>query len=174
MPYLGPLELVGDRWVIGDPKRERGLCVVLTAEGVEHHARDVPEPLLFVPWTRFVSAGVTAAYKAWQTTRTAGVLDALGGSRLESGPDGCAVGGYLRHPYEDWSVRYTHHERGYTSAHVFLLKALFRKTSEAKALRRLGDPEWLGAAVDRLAPLPLWWAPKVNRQVSAIIEDLGT
>ncbi|MFE3138157.1 hypothetical protein [Streptomyces scopuliridis] len=172
--YLGPLELVGDRWIIGDPKRQGGSCLVLTAEGMEHHGPGAPGPSAVIPWSKFVGLNIRATFRAWHATRTMGVLGALGGGSMESGRSGCSVGGLLRHPYEGWSVIYTHHERPYTGAHVFLVKALFRKTSEARALHRLGDPEWLGAAVARLAPLPAWWAPKANRQVSEIIEDLGT
>ncbi|MFD6274258.1 hypothetical protein ACFWFI_01475 [Streptomyces sp. NPDC060209] len=172
--HLGPVELVGDRWVIGDPKRGDGLCLVLTADGMEHHRRGVPKPQAVVPWSRFVSAGVQATPWAWQATRTAGVLDALGGGVGNGGRDGCSVGGLLRHPYEDWSANYTHHERSYTGAHIFVVGALFRCLSDAKALPRLGDPEWLGAAVGRLVSVPAWWAPSARRQVRSIVEELGT
>ncbi|MFF3334753.1 hypothetical protein ACFYWX_35330 [Streptomyces sp. NPDC002888] len=172
--FLGPLELVGDRWIIGDPKREGGSCVVLTAEGLEHHKQGEREPLAVVPWSRVVELGVQATAWAWMATRTAGVLDALGGSRMGGGRSGCSVGGLLRHPYEGWSVNYTHHERPYTGAHVFLVHQLFLKTSEARAVRRLGDPEWLGEAVARVAPLRAWWMYSAARSVKEIIEDIGT
>jgi len=172
--YLGPLELVGDRWIIGDPKREGGSCLVLTAEGMEHHEPGAPEPRAVTPWSKFVELSIRASFRAAHATRTMGVLGTLGGGYLETGRGGCSVGGLLRNPYEGWSVNYTHHERPYTGPHVFAVKALFQKTSEARALHRLGDPEWLGAAVARLAPLSFWWAPKGNRQVGEIIEDLGT
>jgi hypothetical protein len=167
--YLGPLELVGDRWVIGDPKREGGSCLVLTPEGMEHHKPGAPEPPAVVPWSKFVELGIRAAYRGWHATRTMGVL---GGSYLETGRSGCSMQGILRDPYEPWSVNYTHHERPYTGNHVYVVKALFRRTSEASALHRLGDPEWLGAAVARLAPLSAWWAPALNRQVRETLEDL--
>lgn len=172
--YLGPLELVGDRWIIGDPKREGGSCLVLTAEGMEHHKPGAPEPLVVVPWSKFLELHIQATFRASHATRTMGVLGVLGGGHMDTGRSGCSVRGLLRHPYEPWSVNYTHHERPYTGSHVFLVKTLFRKTPEARALHRFGDPEWLGAAVARLAPLSAWWAPKANRQVSEIIEDLGT
>jgi hypothetical protein len=171
--YLGPLELVGDRWIIGDPKREGGSCLVLTAGGMEHHEPGAPEPLAVVPWSKFVELSIRATYQAWHATRTMGVLGVLGGGHMETGRGGCSVGGLLRHPYEPWSVNYTHHERPYTGMHVHVVQALFRRTSEARALHRLGDPEWLGAAVTRLAPLSSWWGPSLNRQVREIIEDLG-
>ncbi|MFI0817177.1 hypothetical protein ACH4TX_11805 [Streptomyces sp. NPDC021098] len=173
--YLGPLELVGDRWIIGDPKREGGSYLVLTPEGMEHHEPGVPEPLSTIPWARFMELHIRAAFKSWHATRTMGVLGVLGGSHhMDTGPSGCSVGGLVRRPYEPWSVNYTHHERPYTGNHVYLVKELFRKTSEARALHRLGDPEWLGAAVARLAPLSTRWALSLNRQVREVIEDLGT
>ncbi|MFD7500208.1 hypothetical protein [Streptomyces sp. NPDC059850] len=173
--YLGPLELVGDRWIIGGPMREGGSCLVLTPEGMEHHQPGGPEPLSIIPWARFMELHIRATYKAWQATRTMGVLGVLGGGHhMDTGPSGCSVGGLVRHPYEPWSVNYTHHERPYLGNHVYLVKELFRKTSEARALHRLGDPEWLGAAVARLAPLSMCWALSLNRQVREIIEDLGT
>ncbi|MFI1394143.1 hypothetical protein [Streptomyces sp. NPDC020681] len=172
--HLGPLELVGDRWVIGDPKRKDGSCLVLTAAGIEHHMRGVPEPQAVVPWARFTGVGVTATFSAWEATRAWGFVGAFGPSHIPAGRGGCSVSGLLRHPYEPWSVNYTHHKHRYTGAHVFLVKALFREVSDAKALYRLGDADWLGAAVARLAPLPARWAPSTRRQVSEIIEDLCT
>ncbi|MER7338911.1 hypothetical protein ABT403_13840 [Streptomyces sp. NPDC000075] len=50
---------------------------------------------------------------------------------------------------------------------------LVAKTSEAKVLHRLGDPEWLSAVVSRLAPTPRW-TPLPVRRVSEVIELLGT
>ncbi|MCX4765076.1 hypothetical protein OG562_29705 [Streptomyces sp. NBC_01275] len=173
MKYLGPLELIENRWVIGDPTRKDGLCLVLAADGMEHHRRGVPEPQAVVPWTRFVGVGVSATHYAWESTRTAGVLDVLGNSSIGAGRSGCSVGGLLRHPYEDWSVNYTHHRRRYTAAHVTMVEALFRKVSAAKAPHLLGDPVWLGTAVARLAPLPARWGPPVTRQMRETIEDLG-
>ncbi|MFD7228189.1 hypothetical protein [Streptomyces sp. NPDC059881] len=172
--HLGPLELVGDRWIIGDPERAGGSCLVLTPEGMEHHTSGTPGPPAVVPWSTFVELSIRATFRERHASRTAGVLISLGGGPMDSGPSGCSVNGLLRHPYEQWSANYTHHERPYTGPHVFLVDALFRKTSEARALHRLGDPEWLSAAVARITPLPAWWPPKANRQVSEIIEDLGT
>ncbi|MGW6877402.1 hypothetical protein ACWGHA_34315 [Streptomyces xanthophaeus] len=105
-------------------------------------------------------------------TRTGGFIVAKGGGYMDGGRDGCSLSG-TRDRYGLWSVRYTHHERIYTSMHMALVVALVARTSEAKALHRLGDPEWLGAAVSRLAPTPRW-TPLPLRRVSEIIELLGT
>lgn len=168
---LGPLELVGDRWIIGDPKRDTGSCVVLTRDGMEHHERGTAEPVKAVPWARVVSVGVTGASRTWHTTRTMGFLNAVGGSHMEAGRKACSVGAYVRHPYEGWSVVYTHHERPYTYMHLHLLSELFRKVSEAKAVRLLGDPDWVATVVAKLAPTPKW-TPLPGRRVTALLTAL--
>ncbi|MEU9167212.1 hypothetical protein AB0D34_05380 [Streptomyces sp. NPDC048420] len=168
---LGPLELVGDRWVIGDPKRDEGSCVVLTRDGMEHHEREASEPVSAVPWARVVSVGVSGSTRTWHTTRTMGVLNALGGSHMEAGPKACTVGAYVRHPYEGWSVVYTHHERPYDYMQLYLLSDLFRKVSEAKAVRLLGDPDWMATVVAKLAAIPKWtFLP--GRRVTALLAAL--
>ncbi|WP_067824954.1 hypothetical protein [Actinomadura kijaniata] len=172
--YLGPLERVGDRWVIGDAKQAGGSYLVLAAEGMEHREFGAPQPRAVVPWSRFVNLRVKAAAWAWQTTRAAGVLDMLGGSSPPvGGPDACSVWAWLRHPYEDWSADYTHHGRRYTGSHIWLVEKLFEKTVEAKAAHRLGDPEWLGEAVARLAALRVRASPRMGRRVDEILRDLG-
>ncbi|MFD0002323.1 hypothetical protein ACFVJ4_07830 [Streptomyces sp. NPDC127178] len=132
--YLGPLEPIGDRWVIGDPTRKEGLSVVLTPEGLEHRRRGETAPLLVVEWTRFLELRVRAAYRRWQTTPFA----------------------------------------GFAGGHVIVLKALFDELTEAKALHRLGDPEWLGTAVAKLSSYTSWYAPRGSRLVAETVRNLGT
>jgi hypothetical protein len=167
---LGPLELVGDRWVVGDPTRKAGLCVVLTPEGLEYHRRGETAPQLAIQWSQCVELKVQAAYRSWHTTPGLGVVAG------DMGRDGCSLHGILRHPHELelWKVRYTHHQRHYKAGHVIVLKALFDQLTEAKALGRLGDPEWLGAAVTKLSAYTSWYAPKGNRLVEETIQSLGT
>ncbi|MEV6681850.1 hypothetical protein AB0N09_34000 [Streptomyces erythrochromogenes] len=171
MQHLGPLELVGDRWVIGDSTRESGLFIALAPEGLEHRRRGETRPLAGVEWGNFVGLGVNAAYRSRQTGPAAGVVEAL--RHVNWGRDGCSLQGSLRHPYEDWSARYTHHERRYRAGHVIVLQALFDDLSAAKALHRLGDPEWLGSAVSELSSYTSWYAPKGHRLVKATIRTLG-
>ncbi len=171
--FLGPLELVGDRWVIGDPDRKRRSCLVLTTEGMAHHKDGAPEPLAVIPWGRFMWVGVNATTRAWMATRTAGALS-LGGGPPDLGGGACSVSATVRHPYEDWSVNFTHHERPYTNSHAFLVDQLFRQVSDVKALHRLGDPQWLGAAVAKLAPVRVRWAPTAVRNVREVVESLDT
>ncbi|WP_328404881.1 hypothetical protein OHS70_36780 [Streptomyces sp. NBC_00390] len=170
--HLGPLELIGDRWVIGDPTRKEGLSIVFMPEGLEHRRRGEAAPLLTVGWSQFVELKVRAAYRRWHATPAGGFVGAFA-TGADMGRDGCSLHGILRHPYELWSVRYTHHERRYTAGHVIVLKALFDQITEAKALNRLGDPEWLGAAVAKLSSYTSWYAPKGNRLVKETIQSLG-
>ncbi|MGX1914668.1 hypothetical protein ACWIID_38470 [Streptomyces phaeochromogenes] len=170
--HLGPLELIGDRWVIGDPTRKDGLSIVLTPEGLEHCRRGEAAPLLAIEWPQFVELKARAAYRRWQATPGGGFVGAFGPA-ADMGRDGCSLHGILRHPYEPWLARYTHHERVYTGGHVITLKALFDQLTEAKALDRLGDPEWLGTAVAKLSSYGSWYAPKGNRLVKETIQSLG-
>ncbi|MER6094503.1 hypothetical protein ABT154_01275 [Streptomyces sp. NPDC001728] len=159
--YLGPLEPVGDRWVIGDVKRPGGTCLVLTAEGLEHCANGTSEPLEVVPWSRVMELGIRTTYRAWMATRGGTALSWAGQSNaVDMGRDACSVHALVRHPYDDWFARYSHHRRAYTGAHVYLVGHLFEAVSEAKLMHRLGDPRWLGAVVEQVAPLP-------NRRASA-------
>ncbi|MEU6945403.1 hypothetical protein ABZ957_09225 [Streptomyces sp. NPDC046316] len=167
---LGPLGLVGDRWVLGDPKREGGECLVLTSDGMEHHRNAAAEPEAVIPWPRFMQLHLRATGRGWTASRPMGVFGAGHGTVV--GPDGCAVTALLRHPYEDWSARYSHHEHRYTAADVFWLEHLFRHTVEAKSAHRLGDPEWLGTAVARLAELSPSWSLTANRRAADVIADL--
>ncbi|MFD7409285.1 hypothetical protein ACFV7R_43155 [Streptomyces sp. NPDC059866] len=171
--HLGPLELIGDRWVIGDPTRKDGLSIALTPEGLEHRRRGEAAPLLAMEWSRLVELKVRAAYRRWHVTPFGGLVGGFAPG-ADMGRDGCSLRGILRHPYEPWSVRYTHHERSYTGGHVIVLKALFDQLTEAKALDRLGDPEWLGAAVAKLSSYTSWYEPKGSRLVKETIRSLGT
>ncbi|MFD3937817.1 hypothetical protein ACFWSF_24250 [Streptomyces sp. NPDC058611] len=166
---LGPLELVGGLWVIGDPTRKSGLSIALTPEGLEHRRHGETAPLVTVEWGQFVNLGVNAVYRSWQASPAAALATKTG----DWGRDGCSLQGNLRHPYEQWSARYTHHERRYGVGHVIVLQALFGQLSEAKALDRLGDSQWLGSAVTELASYTSWYAPTGKRLVKATLRTLG-
>ncbi|MCL8015197.1 hypothetical protein [Streptomyces sp. AS02] len=170
--YLGPLELVGDRWVIGDPTSKEGLSIVLTPRGLEHRRRGEAAPLLALEWSQFVELKVRAGYRRWHVTRFGGFAGGFAPG-ADMGRDGCSLQGILRHPYELWSVRYTHHRRHYKGGHVIVLKALFHELTEAKAVDRLGDPEWLGVVVSKLSSYTSWHAPKGNRLVTETIRSIG-
>ncbi|MEU9995509.1 hypothetical protein [Streptomyces sp. NPDC050848] len=170
--YLGPLELVGDRWIIGDPKREDGMCLVLTAEGMEHHRNGAADPLEVVPWSRFMELRLQATPRAWMATRPAGVLAfAAQSSAVPMGRSASSVHALVRHPYDDWFAHYGHHRHAYTDAHVHVVQLLIRTVSEAGLLPRLGDPEWLGAVVAKAAPLNI--RPSTKRRVKELVEGMS-
>ncbi|MFE5940942.1 hypothetical protein [Streptomyces sp. NPDC056480] len=154
MRCLGPLELLDDRAVIGDPQRQGGTCLVLTPEGLEHRANGTPEPLELLPWSRVVQLDIRTTHWHWMATRGATVAKWALLSRAHLGRNACSVHALVRHPYDDWYARYSHHERAYTEAHTYLLGLLFEAVSEARLTHRLGDAEWLGAVVEQVAPLP--------------------
>ncbi|MFB7833196.1 MULTISPECIES: hypothetical protein [unclassified Streptomyces] len=154
MGTLGPLELVGDRWVIGDPEREGGVHLVLTAEGLEHRENGTPEPLELLPWSRVMQLDIRAASRSWMATRSANVLMWITQSRADMGRYACSVHALVRHPYDDWRARYSHHERVYRAAPTYLLQLLLEAVSDAKLVHRLGDAEWLGAVIEQVADLP--------------------
>ncbi|MEU7581001.1 hypothetical protein AB0B50_25745 [Streptomyces sp. NPDC041068] len=167
---LGPLELVGGRWVIGDATRGTSSWLVLTAEGMEHHSSWAPEPRAVVPWSRFVELDVWAGQWAWMATRMMGVI---GTGSTMVGRDACSVRALVRHPYDTWSAHYTHHKRSCTFRHIGLVDALFAETTKAKAAHRLGDPEWLSEAVARLRALEGRGATERPGGVSELIRELG-
>ncbi|WP_208614779.1 hypothetical protein [Streptomyces regalis] len=109
----------------------------------------------------------------WHATPCGGFVGGFAPG-ADMGRDGCSLHGIVRHPYDLWKVRHTHHLRRYKAGHVIVLKALFDQLTEAKALDRLGDPEWLGAAVAKLSSYTSWYAPQGNRLVEATIKSLGT
>jgi hypothetical protein len=71
------------------------------------------------------------------------------------------------------SDRRVYHQRPYNGGHVIVLKALFHELTEAKAVDRLVDPEWLGAVVAKLASYTSWYAPKGNHLVTETIRSIG-
>lgn len=158
--------------MIGDPTRKDGLSIVFTPEGLEHRWCEEAVPLLATEWSRFLELQVRAAYRRWHVTRFGGVVGGFAHG-ADMGRDDCSLRGIVRHPYEPWSVRYTQHERGYTGGQVIVLNALFGQLTEAKALDRLGDPEWLGAAVAELSSYTSRYAPKGNRLMTETLRRLG-
>jgi hypothetical protein len=170
--YLGPLELVGGRWIIGDSTRKAGSFLVLAPAGMEHHTLGAPELGAVVPWSRCVELDVLATQWAWMATGTVGVLSAGGGGNV-CGRRACSVQAVVRHPYGDWSANYTHHKRSYPYFEIALVQALFGKAVEPNAAHRLGDPEWFGQAVAQLALLRERSRTAALRSVDKAVEDLG-
>ncbi|WP_234366288.1 hypothetical protein [Streptomyces albireticuli] len=145
---LGPLERVDSRWVVGDC-RPGGTWVEFRADGLYQHARNSEGEL--IPWSRVMLATrVTLGAKYPR--------DSYGGWALLDGLPGPWRGrgrGYLhltlRHPYEDRLAAFDRHPRRYRSIEFLLLEELLTQAADAGEAHRLGDPDWLGRAVERLA-----------------------
>ncbi|MFJ8632686.1 hypothetical protein [Streptomyces sp. NPDC093568] len=148
------------------------MSILLTPDGLEHHRRGEAAPLLTMEWSQFLELRMRAAYRQWHTTPFAGFAGAFAPG-ADMGRDGCSLQGIRRHPYDLWSARYTHHQNPYKAGHVIVLKALFDELTEAKALHRLGDPEWLSTTVAKLSTYTSWSAPKGNRFTKETLENVG-
>ncbi|UKY47766.1 hypothetical protein [Streptomyces inhibens] len=146
---LGPLERLDDRWVIGDPQRQGGAYLEFGAEGAHH--RVTASKGQFVPWSRFMTLRLLVTTGRWSSSKTFGVLTALRPGVVPA--SGSGLRATLRHPYEDWTAPFSHHDRCYTWSEVLLAGELLRQTVEAGAAQRLGDPRWLEDAVGQLSPL---------------------
>lgn len=170
--HLGPLEQVGNRWVIGDPSLPDSLYILLTPDGLEHRNHAEGAPLLTVEWSRLLDLKVRAAYRRWQAAKGAGLL-AGAQPGVDVGPDGCSLRGFMRGAFEPLSIRYTHHSRRYTGGHVIVLKALFKRLSDERALHRLGDFPWLEAVVTELSSHRSWMELKGRRRVKELIQSIG-
>ncbi|MGW2227542.1 hypothetical protein [Streptomyces formicae] len=159
---LGPLQRVGDRWVIGDSTRAGCSWLVLTEDGMEHHGPMAPRSRAVLPWSRIVDLDVRSTQWAWMASSVMEGMTAFGPG--EFGRRACSVRALVRDPYEDWSARYTHHKHSYAYGDIGLLGGLFAQAAEAKAAHRLGDPHWLDAAVTRVT---------AAGSISGVIEELG-
>ena len=163
---LGPLGLEDGRWVVGDVRRPGGTWVEFRADGLFQHAGD-SEGLL-IPWRR-IMLGMRITLGSKYPAK--GFLGGMPGTWKRRGP------GYLhmtlRHPYEDWSARFDRHPRAYSGYQMILLTELLRQAVEAGEAERLGDPEWLGTVVGRLAPQRPW-TTRATREAVRAAREAGT
>ncbi|MGW5861863.1 hypothetical protein ACWFRJ_06770 [Streptomyces sp. NPDC055239] len=163
-PALGPLELVDGRWVMGDALRPGGTWVEFRTDGLYRHS-GTPEGEL-IPWSRvMLGMGVTigGGYPSkggnftlpgllcglpWFRGRGTGHLDMT-----------------LRHPYEDWRIDFHRHPRWYRMLDVAVLEQLLTQTVAAHEAERLGDADWLGRVIGRLAAPTTSWSRSIQKTV---------
>ncbi|MDQ0991016.1 hypothetical protein [Streptomyces sp. V3I7] len=162
---LGPLHLLDGRWVVGDVRRPDGCWVEFREDGLYEHERGGEGQL--IPWGRIMLAPHITLGAKYPDNPHYGLLGLLGGL---PGPWRGRGGGYLhltlRHPYEDWLARFDRHPHRYPLVELLLLEELLRQTAAAREAHLLGDPEWLGAVVGRLAPQRPWAAGAIRAVVS--------
>ncbi|WP_249399919.1 hypothetical protein [Streptomyces argyrophylli] len=146
---LGPLELFHGRWVVGDTGK--GHWVEFRRDGLYQHEPDSAGHL--VPWSRIMlgmNLTMGSKYPARGSNGFGGLLGGLPGPWRGRGS------GYLhmtlRHPYENWIARFDRHPRSYPGAHLVFLQLLTTQVIDAGQAQLLGDPDWLGRVVARLAP----------------------
>lgn len=149
---LGPLELAETHWVIGDPAGEH---MKLLPEGLAHWADGIEQQI--IPWPRLMNFSLETQPGKFASSkgldRWARIMANLSGvGYMASG--GSRVGATLRHPYVDWAADFDHHSRKYSRHHINLVDEFLRQAVERKMANRLGDSEWMSAAVDKLSQMP--------------------
>ncbi|WP_190109375.1 hypothetical protein [Streptomyces cinnamoneus] len=111
-----------------------------------------------------LSMEVTA--RRWSSSRTAGVLNAVfgeGDGGVNS--NGSCLTGTVRHPYELWVGRFSHHARRYSWSEIMMAETLIQQLIAAGAAQRLGDPAWL----DRVVALLTAERPRTPRRAAALV-----
>ncbi|MFI8201691.1 hypothetical protein [Streptomyces sp. NPDC085937] len=113
---LGPLELVGGRWTIGEATRPDTHWVEIRQDGLHQHEPESEGRL--VPWPR-IMAGIwlTWGKHSW-TTNSRGTYTFKG---MVAGRDGGWLHMTLRHPYEDHQLRFDQHARPYRAVDALRL-----------------------------------------------------
>ncbi|MFL4949179.1 hypothetical protein ACJ6WE_17855 [Streptomyces sp. MMS24-I31] len=167
---LGPLELLDGRWVMGDTGK--GHWVEFRRDGLYQHEPDSEGQL--IPWPRIMlgmNLTMGSKYPARGSNGFGGLLGGLPGPWRGRGS------GYLhmtlRDPYENWIARFDRHPRSYPGAHLVFLQTLTMQVIDAGQAHLLGDPEWLGRVVARLAPQrPRGWRG-MREAVTGAVEAEG-
>ncbi|MFB0616222.1 hypothetical protein [Streptomyces sp. AGS-58] len=146
---LGPLELCDGRWVVGDPGKRHWL--EFRTDGLYQHEPGSEGQL--IPWPRIMlgmNLTMGSEFPARGSNGFGGILGGLPGPWRGHGS------GYLhmtlRHPYENRIVRFDRHPRPYPGSHLVFLQTLTTRVIDTGQTHLLGDPEWLGRVVARLAP----------------------
>ncbi|MFJ9046615.1 hypothetical protein [Streptomyces sp. NPDC102347] len=140
--HLGPLELVGGRWAVGDATRPDTHWVEIRPGGLHQHEPDSEGRL--VPWSRIMTGVWLTWGKHSGSTNSRGMYTFKG---LVAERDGGWLHMTLRHPYENHQLRFDQHTRPYRAVDVLRLESLLRQLVDEGKLHLLGDPEWVGRAV---------------------------
>ncbi|MGW1196415.1 hypothetical protein ACWD4B_11265 [Streptomyces sp. NPDC002536] len=172
--HLGPLERADDgRWVIGAPERQGGSHLELGTEGALLREAGRDEEL--IQWSRFMDLSLTVTSYRWTGSKAVGVLNAVFGDDGGHGVDtnGSCLRATLRHPYGPWVGRFGHHERRYGWSEILLAGELLRQAVDVGAAQRLGDPDWLGQAIELLAPLKVRTHSAARAEVAKVLAPSG-
>ncbi|MEU9519348.1 hypothetical protein [Streptomyces sp. NPDC048224] len=143
---LGPLQLAGGRWGVGDGSRPGTHWVEFRPDGLRQHEPDSEGRS--VPWSRIMTGVWLTWGKHARNTGSRGMYTLKG---TVAGRSGGWMHLTLRHPYEDRQLRFDRHERPYRAVDALRLETLMRRLVEEGKPHLLGDPEWVGRAVAHLA-----------------------
>ncbi|MFJ8437207.1 hypothetical protein ACIQ9P_38535 [Kitasatospora sp. NPDC094019] len=144
---LGPLVRIDGRWLLGDHRDRTHL--ELTPEGIVPHADGRPDAV--VPWGRFMSMGIAVTPHRWTGSRRTALLTL--GQMAPLGLTGPHLTATVRHPYEYWTGRFSHHRGQHYAPHELAAAAeLFAVVVDAGEAALLGDSAWLDGAVALIRP----------------------
>jgi|UniRef100_A0AAU3IC62 hypothetical protein len=164
---LGPLELVNGRWVVGDSLRPGGSWLEFRTEGLCWQGRLGGGEL--IPWSRIMLGVRVYIGRGYPNHGQYSLLGMLGNL---SGPFKGRGGGHidvtLRHPYEDRKLTFDRHAHPYHLLDTFLLEELLSQVVAAGEAHRLGDPDWLGHVLGRMALLTPWLT---RRKLGEAVEE---
>lgn len=170
---LGPLEFAGAHWVIGDPAGEH---LKFTPEGIALWSDGIEKQI--IAWSRLMDFGLQTQPGKFASSKgleraTKIIADLAGLPNAANG--GSRVGATLRHPYIDWTADFDHHLRKYSRHHIKLVDEFLRQVVERKMASRLGDPEWMSAAVDKLSQLPTSGSRRRSRKtfIEGLLDEGG-
>ncbi|MBL1083466.1 hypothetical protein JK359_16040 [Streptomyces actinomycinicus] len=160
---LGPLELTGGHWGIGDATRPDTHWVEFRPDGL--YQREPDSEGWLIPWSRIMSGiRITWGKNSWNTN-TRGMYTLKG---TVAGREGGWMHMTLRQPYEDCPLRFERHARPYRAVDALRLEALLRQLLDKGQLHLLGSPEWVSRAVGHLAGgKNSWITQRALRQVTA-------
>ena len=160
---LGPLELSGGRWGVGDATRPDAHWVEFRPDGFFQHEPDSEGQL--VPWSRIMDGiRITWGKRSW-STNSRGLYTARG---MVATRDGGWLHMTLRHPYEDHPLRFDQHTRPYRAVDALRLEYLLRQLTTEGKLHLLGDADWVGRAVASLGGgKNRWITTRALRQAAA-------
>ncbi|MGW1724433.1 hypothetical protein ACWCQK_16030 [Streptomyces sp. NPDC002306] len=147
---LGPLELVADEWIIGDPTARKSKYFKLQQQGLSYWVQGVQTQV--IPWSRFMNLLLSVHPTRLGNSRAMVILSAIslaptGGARE------AFLGATLRNPYEDWSEIFTHPARKFGRRDIRKAEEFLQQTVEFGRAGKLGDPLWVSQAVEKIAGL---------------------
>ncbi|MFD7874353.1 hypothetical protein ACFV5G_09565 [Streptomyces sp. NPDC059766] len=147
---LGPLELIADVWIIGDPTARKSKHFRLQQQGLSYWIQGVQTQV--IPWSRFMNLVLSVQPTRLGNSRAMAMLSAVtlapaGGARE------AFLGATLRDPYEDWSEIFTHPARKFGRRDIRKAEEFLKQTVEFGRARKLGDPLWVSQTVEKIAGL---------------------